>query len=1029
MECTYRYSPFMRLRIAPPAVAVLLSIILPVGLIAPSSAGDSSKPVLGIADEWRGVVALTDAHLVISPDRHIPRGTLVIRDGRVLAAAEGRVVPAGALEVNLDGLWIYPGLIDPFTEYGLEHLPPLYEKSEAASGTPVYEKLSAGPGSWNDAVHPQREWVHDFRPDRKRATQLLEAGITTVQSARWDGILQGRAFVASLAEDDPGKLILRPQAHLFASFNKGSSRQSYPASMMGAIALLRQVFLDSQWYESSKSEDIETNTALEALADHEAIFLFKSTDEHTLLRAARVFKEFDKRAIYVGSGREYRRLADISSMKLDLVLPLTLPQRPTVGSPEDDASLALGKLKHWASARFNAADLVAEDLRVAFTTAGMRDDEDLWKNLRLRVEAGLPPTHALAAVTTEPARMLGISEIAGDLEPGKRADFLIASGDLLSGEEELLEVWIDGRRALVKNETASFRLQGRYDVLFAKAPAQLDIERERKSIHATLIRDSKEWKAKVLGTMGSWYFEFKPKNGNGDILRMTLNRVGNEWFATLSEDGRLLRVPVQKRESSPRKGRNEPDDLRESGRITAAARAIGQTLPDGPFGLEELPRPRTVLFRGATVWTADRQGVMKNTDLLIAGGKIVEIGQDISAPRDAEVIESTGKHISPGIIDEHSHLAISGRVNEASHSVTSEVRIGDVIDPDDIGIYRALAGGVTTAHLLHGSANVIGGQCQVIKLRWGKSAEEMKFSKAAKTIKFALGENVKQSNWGDRFTTRYPQSRMGVEAILRDALERARAYGKRVRAFEKSKNNSEFAGKRPRRDLQLEALLEVLESRRDVHCHSYVQSEILMLMRLAEEYGFRIKTFTHILEGYKVATEMAEHGASASTFSDWWAYKFEVYDAIPYNVCLLREAGVLSSLNSDSDEVIRRLHHQAAKAVMYCDMSEAEGMELITINPAAQLGVDRYVGSLTPGKDADIVVWNGPPLDTTSIVEQTWIDGALYFDRERHRLMAARDSETRRRLLDLVLERKRDDDRRKRKEQDFDMRHRQGVRP
>jgi N-acetylglucosamine-6-phosphate deacetylase len=326
------------------------------------------------------------------------------------------------------------------------------------------------------------------------------------------------------------------------------------------------------------------------------------------------------------------------------------------------------------------------------------------------------------------------------------------------------------------------------------------------------------------------------------------------------------------------------------------------------------------------------------------------------------------------------------------------VRIGDVIDPDDIAIYRALAGGLTTALILHGSANPIGGQSQVIKMRWGVPAEEVKFAEAPPTIKFALGENVKQSNWGERYTTRYPQTRMGVEQIMRDAFQAALDY-----RAEHARHEKQHAGLPPRVDLELEALLEILDGTRLIHCHSYRQDEILAMMRVAEDFGFRIAVFTHILEGYKVADVMARHGAAGSSFSDWWAYKLEVYDAIPYNGALMHAQGVLTSFNSDSDELTRRLNLEAAKAVKYGGLTEEEALKFVTINAAKQLRVDRLVGSLEPGKTADFVIWSGHPLSTYSICEQTWVDGRRYFDRDEDRQLQQEVQRQRTTLIQKAL--------------------------
>ena len=369
--------------------------------------------------------------------------------------------------------------------------------------------------------------------------------------------------------------------------------------------------------------------------------------------------------------------------------------------------------------------------------------------------------------------------------------------------------------------------------------------------------------------------------------------------------------------------------------------------------------------------------------MIVRNGKIREIGPNLSTPRGYEVIDATDKHITAGIIDELCHIAICGGVNVASDAVTSEVRIADVVNPEDVNIYRALAGGTTAAQLLHGSANPIGGQAQVIKLRWGEDADGLKFKQAPPSIKFALGENVKQSNWGDEFTSRYPQTRMGVDTIVRDIMLRAREYEESFEKYDDLSRREKQTTAPPRRNYRMDALVEILSQQRFIHAHSYVASEILALMVLAEDFGFTIQTFTHILEGYKVADEMARHGASASSFSDWWAYKFEVFDAIPGNTCLMMDKGVNVSVNSDSGDLIRRLNTEAAKSINYCDMDPLEAIKMVTINPAKQLKIDEFTGSLAEDKDADFVIWNGNPLSIYSKVEQTWIEGRRYFDRQQ----------------------------------------------
>ena len=389
--------------------------------------------------------------------------------------------------------------------------------------------------------------------------------------------------------------------------------------------------------------------------------------------------------------------------------------------------------------------------------------------------------------------------------------------------------------------------------------------------------------------------------------------------------------------------------------------------------------PAALLVKNATLWTSGPQGTLQSADLLVKDGKIAGVGKGLTAPPNAVVIDATGKHVAPGIIDEHSHSAILGNVNECTNSVTCEVRIQDVVNSESGNIYRQLAGGTTIMHLLHGSCNAIGGQLAVIKNKWGEPPERLLMPNVQPTVKFALGENPKQSNFGNQRSDppRYPQSRAGVEQVIRDAFSRGRDYRAQWAEWD-----AKHQGLPPRRDLQLDALAEIVEGKRLIHCHSYRQDEILMLMRLCEDFGFRVNTFTHILEGYKVADEMAAHGASAIGFSDWWGYKFEVIDAIPYNGYIMWDRGVNTGFNSDDNELARRLNTEAAKAIRYGGVPPEEAIKFVTLNPAKSLKIDDRVGSLEVGKDADFAIWNGSPLSPYTACMQTWIEGRKYFDRE-----------------------------------------------
>jgi len=488
---------------------------------------------------------------------------------------------------------------------------------------------------------------------------------------------------------------------------------------------------------------------------------------------------------------------------------------------------------------------------------------------------GLSKEDALAALTTIPARQLGLADRLGSIEAGKIANLAVETGEPFAEGSRVTEVWIDGSR---------------YEVDEKKSSAQ----------HAP--------------------------PGGGDGAKPDLR-------------------PFPGRENGP------------------------------------LAQPRAVIVRGATVWTEGPAGILENADVLTVDGKIVAVGSGLAAPAGAVEVDGHGKHVTPGVIDAHSHTSIDGPGNEGTHSVTAEVRIQDVLDPFDVAIYRELAGGTTMANVLHGSANAIGGQNAIVKWRWGGAPDDLLLSGAPEGIKFALGENPKQSNWRNP-KPRYPATRMGVANLIRERFLAAQDYRKRQEEYRKAASVKGARPVPPRKDLQLEAIAEILEGKRQIHCHSYRKDEILEILRVCEEFGVKVATLQHVLEGYKVADEIAKHGAGASTFSDWWAYKFEVYDAIPYNGALMRERGVLVTFNSDSDDFARRLNWEAAKAVRYGGVPPADALAFVTINAARQLGIDKRVGSLEAGKDGDFVVWSGDPLSAESIALQTWIEGKKYFDRE-----------------------------------------------
>ena len=980
----------------------LSKLTLAVCAALPLVAGASqTTPIRGLHDHSSTFVALQNATIYTEPGKKLDNATLVIRNGKIVSVAKNNRAPDGARVIDASGHTIYPGFIDAYSNYGV----PEAEQPERApyrSTTPQYNNKREGGNASNDAIHSQFDWVDKFATNDKNAKDYIAQGFTAVQSARIDGIFQGQAVTVSLADTIANNAVYNPHARHFGSFDKGSSLQQYPSSLMGSIALIRQTLADASWYEQAQGKDayngpVEYNAALAELANIEQEgMIFKVSDDKSLLRAHDVFSGFNVPVTYVGSGYEYARLDAIKNTNSAIILPLDFPAAPDVKGVDDHLDVSLADLRHWERAPGNAAALAQADIDFSFTLHQLKKADDFWPNLRRAVKHGLSTDKALAALTTVPAKIAGVSDKAGKLAPGYMADFVIAEGDLFT-HGEIKSVWLQGQEVeLAPMHQADFG--GELTVSLANQSAQLTIN-DGKRISGTLaindsdnkLRDAKRDEssiefvvdAELAGLQGAW--------------RMRLEQVAEDSFAgvAIAPDGRELPFTAQRSEAA------EPASDAES--ATAVEYTSRLTFPNVAYGLDGLPERQDIHIKNATVWTADEAGVLENTDVLIRDGEFYRIGQNLSTPRGYTVIDGTGKHITPGIIDEHSHIAIEGGVNEGSEAITSEVQIGDVVNPDDIHIYRSLAGGTTMAQLLHGSANPIGGQAQVIKLRWGADANTMKFDAAPPSIKFALGENVKQSNWGTQFTVRYPQTRMGVEAVMRDGFIAAREYKQRMDAYNKLSRSEKAKTAPPRTDYRLDTLIEILNSERFVHAHSYVQSEILMLLRLAEEFDFTLTTFTHILEGYKVATEMAKHGAGASTFADWWAYKFEVYDSIPQNACLMAEKGVLTSINSDSNDLQRRLNTEAAKSVTYCGMSEHEALQMVTLNPAKQLKVDQYVGSIKAGKHADFVVWSGHPLSAYSHPEQTWINARKYFDRERDQQLRTALETEKQQLVQKVL--------------------------
>jgi len=903
----------------------------------------------------------------------------------VVAAGEKVAVPPGAVVRDLKGLHVWPALIDPYSDLGLPASTAEERKAEERAAR-----------HWNGALRADAHAHQLLRADAKRAAELRKHGFGAVFTHRMDGIARGTSAALLLSDEETPKALLRPGLAAHFSFRKGSSPDGYPNSLMGSIALLRQALIDARWYAAQTQPD-ESDAVLAELAEQmRGRMVFEAGERNDVFRWARVLEEFRLPGIIKGAGDEYARLAAIKATGLPLIVPFAMPEAYDVADPYDAQEVSLARLKHWEMAPCNAALLDSAGVRFALTAHGRKDLKELWSDLRKLCACGLDSARAVEALTSEPARLFGVDDQLGALRPGMTANFLITSGHLLHEKNTIHETWVRGKRFLHEDPDVP-KLQGTYELNLGDATWAMEVsgtgEKTEVHVRRSAEADSLKTKARFERQGHVVSLSFAPKDKGQDHYRLSgvVHGDGGLWDGQGQRPGGQWFSWSAIRRAEKKTGRARSD----TAKATPRTRPGTVMYPLTGYGWTELPKQETAVFRNATVWTNGPKGVLRNTDVLVHEGRVRAVGEklDVAAvfpgrnrPQVTE-IDATGRHLTSGIVDEHSHIAISRGVNEGTQAVTAEVRIGDVVNPDDINIYRNLAGGVTTIQQLHGSANPIGGQSALIKLRWGQTADSLLIKGAPGHIKFALGENVKQSNRSSP-SGRFPQSRMGVEQVYYDAFHRAREYDKAWRAWNAMRPRERERAVPPRRDLELETLAEILRGERHISCHSYVQSEIGMLMTVADSMGFKVNTFTHILEGYKMAGKMERHGVSASTFSDWWAYKMEVVDAIPHNAALMHRHGVNTGINSDDAEMSRRLNQEAAKAVKYGGVTEEEAWKMVTLNPARMLKLDHRIGSVEPGKDADLVLWSATPLSITARAEQTWVDGVRYYD-------AARDAELR----------------------------------
>lgn len=893
----------------------LLALLVPAMVIpaAPASA-QSLRPENELRDR-----AIVGARIVVAPGRVIDKGNIVIRDGLIVAVGKEAQPPVGADVVDAEGLTVYAGFIDA----GNSDLVDAEKKPKPAPGRKVdfaRRALAATRRDNRRGLTPEFRAVTGLKLDAAAIERIRKNGFTSVHVLPSGRIAAGRGALISASDRTLQHLILNDDT--FAEFQLFAMRgRTYPATLMGATAHLRQAFLDAKRYELHRELYFKKNAAVPRPAvdrtltalnevlhrNAPAVFLAESRDD---IHRALDFARSHKFPVTIWGARDaHRCLERLSAEKVRVLAQLDFGSEPALKTPKSKTDLdpdrpdplraQRDRRDRWAERVAGLAELHRRGIPFAISSRNLKNRGEVLERMRLAIEHGLPRDAALAALTTSAAELLGMQNRLGTIEPGKLAHLVVTTGPF---DDKKCRV----RYVLIENRKFEYNPQAKP---LPVPPARPAVARVPKS------------------------------------ARRTGEAVAGEQPTELKSD--RLRLPFRTRGN--------------------------------------------VLITNATVLTGTGK-TLKNASVLVKDGKFAAIGTNIQPPAGVRVVDAAGRYVVPGIIDTHSHIMITGGVNEATQSIVPEVGTRDVINTDDDSEYRALAGGTTAARLFHGSANVIGGQDVVVKLKYGKTAAEHVVPDAPQGVKFALGENVKYR------TTRFPNTRLGVEATLNRAFLEAIDYRRRWREYRMKV--AELKGKPnlllpPRRDLRLEALMDIVNHEKFIHSHCYRADEILMLLRVASNLGIRVWSLQHVLEGYKIAPEIVAHGASCSTFSDWWAYKVEAFDATPYNAALLNEAGANIVIKSDDRELIRHLYLEAAKTVRYGNMDPDDALQTITLNPARELGLDKRMGSIEVGKDADFAIFNGHPLNGFSRCELTFIEGELYFSRKHAASAMLPDAERR----------------------------------
>jgi imidazolonepropionase-like amidohydrolase len=958
------------------------------------------------AADWRPdfkppAIAIEGAKIFVSAADSIEGGTIVVRNGIIEAVGKtGETkIPADAFVVAGKGLTVYPGWIDAYTLNGLGTGG---SRSKTGTGRSVPLGEFASPFTPPDdriGITPEFAVAESLNLGDPTAEGRRKLGFTSQIVAPGGAILTGKGTLAATTGYPRREIVIVPHVGLHVNlrapfepnpappggvdspsvlsqrFRGGQQSQTsgYPSALMGVIAHLRQQIIDAAHYRERQEHvrkhggpRVPLDPAMEAILeaiDGKIPVWWQAESRDEIHRALDLSAEFGFKPVIVG-GREAAKVVDrLKAENVPVVLRLNYPAKPKVPSKAEFAKKSAAerleplrvterKLEIWKERVGTAAVLHKAGVRFAFSSDGLQRAEQFAEKLRDVIAEGLPESAAAAALAAGGAAMAGADDRLGSLAPGKYGHLVAVTGPLSDSKTKVRLVAADGilfdfdaPTILPKDKDSGPSGRPSRPNEVAKADTKKDDDKQEP--------DEKDEAKKDKPAKDEPKAETKKDEPRKD-------------------ETKKVEPKAEEKKDEPKKEESKKDD-----KPKAAEPEFVDVLTE--LDADRKPAFKTggnVFIRGATVITVSDKGTLADASILVKDGKIAAIGKDLVKPEGVMEIDAKGLFVMPGMIDTHSHMAISGGVNEATLSIVPEVRVADVVDGNDPTIYHALAGGTTSARLLHGSANTIGGQDVVIKLTPGRSGRDMivKDAKRPQGVKFALGENV------TRRTGRFPNTRMGVEATIERAFRQGKAYAEARKRWEAERGQKgEAAGPAPRRDLRLEALSKIVAGDIKIHSHCYRADEILMLLRTAERHGVRVQSLQHVLEGYKVAPEIAAHGASASTFSDWWAYKIEAFDAIPSNAAIMTEAGVSSVIKSDDPELVRHLNLEAAKSVKYGGMAEDAALAMVTLNPARELGLAHRLGSIEVGKDADLALFDAHPLDTFGKCRLTLINGDVEF--------------------------------------------------